>query len=214
MPGVAACLANEHVGQVTTIVQPVTLVMTGAESSGKTTLAEDIAEHFAVPWVPEFARSYLAHPRFKDRAHDYEAADVEAIARGQCRSEASARQQTSGLLVVDTDLLVILIWMRERFGSAPAWITESVQDAALPASDLRIDAPLPSERRYVLTAPEMQWQPDPLREHPDARMRLHLLYRQALQQNSLRFIEVVGGRRQRLEAVCRWLQETANNALP
>ncbi len=175
-----------------------TLVMTGAESSGKTTLAQDLAQHFAAPWVPEFARSYLAQSRFIDHPHDYSEADVEAIAAGQRSAEGTARAHCAGLLVVDTDLLVILIWMRERFGRVPEWIAESVRCAAQS----------PHERRYVLTTPEMPWAPDPLREHPDARVRLHLLYREALRENKLRFIEVVGDRKQRLEAVRRWLAET------
>ena len=175
-----------------------TLVMTGAESSGKTTLAQDIAQHFAAPWVPEFARSYLAQSRFIDRPHDYSEEDVEAIAHGQHCAEAAARAVCAGLLVVDTDLLVILIWMRERFGRVPEWITQSLRAAAQDAT----------ERRYVLTTPEMPWDADPLREHPNARMHLHLLYREALQQNALRFIEVVGDRQQRLAAVQQWLAET------
>ena len=183
---------------MSTALPATTLVMTGAESSGKTTLAQDLAQHFAAPWVPEFARSYLAQSRFIDHPHDYSAADVEAIAAGQRRAEATARAHCAGLLVVDTDLLVILIWMRERFGHVPDWIEDSVRSTAGASI----------ARRYVLTIPEMPWASDPLREHPDARVRLHLLYREALQQHNLRFIEVVGDRKQRLEAVRRWLSET------
>ncbi len=178
--------------------RPITLVMTGAESSGKTTLAQDLAQHFHAPWVPEFARSYLAQPRFIDHPHDYSKEDVEAIAEGQRCAEATARAGCAGLLVVDTDLLVILIWMRERFGHVPEWIAESVRAAAHG----------PTERRYVLTTPDMPWEADPLREHPGARERLHVLYREALRQNDLRCIEVVGDRQQRREAVRRWLAET------
>ena len=53
------------------------VVLTGAESTGKSLLAERLAAHFKAPWVPEFARSYA------DRAGILTLEDVEPIARGQ-----------------------------------------------------------------------------------------------------------------------------------
>ncbi len=182
---------------------PLTLVLTGAESSGKTTLAAALAGHFGVPWVPEFARSDLARRSrggSADRvsaegaaAADYSVDDVLAIAAGQQAAEADARAHCPGLLVVDTDLLVILIWLRERFGIAPAWI-----DAALQPQ---------RDRAYVLTKPDMPWEPDPLREHPLARDRLHGLYRGELLARGLDFLEVDGEPAQRLASVERWLRQ-------
>lgn len=171
-----------------------TLVLTGAESSGKTTLATALAAHFGAPLVPEYARSYLEGRA--SAAGDYSEADVLAIADGQRRAEATARAAHAGLLVADTDLLVILIWLRERYGRVPAWI-----DAELQPRD---------DRAYVLAVPDMPWQPDPLREHPHARMRLHGLYREALEGRGLPFIEVAGGHAQRLAAVVDWLARRAS----
>lgn len=189
--------------------QPFTLVLTGAESSGKTTLAADLAAHFGVPWVPEYARTYLAG-RAGVRAidatdpagtstdagtpsggDDYTEADVEAIGRGQQAAEHAARAAHGGLLVADTDLLVILVWMRERYGRVPAWIDAALQPAP--------------HRGYVLTSPDMPWAPDPLREHPHARERLHATYRAELQRRGLAFIEVGGSPEARVEAVARWV---------
>ncbi len=35
------------------------IVITGAESTGKSTLAENLAGHFSVPYIPEIAREYI-----------------------------------------------------------------------------------------------------------------------------------------------------------
>jgi nicotinamide riboside kinase len=71
--------------------------LTGAECTGKTTLARQLAEHFGATWVPEFAREYalrVARPLTVD--------DVEPIARGQRAAEDAA---TGDLIVLDTDLV-------------------------------------------------------------------------------------------------------------
>ena len=38
---------------------PRRILILGPESTGKSTLASDLAVHFDEPWVPEFAREYL-----------------------------------------------------------------------------------------------------------------------------------------------------------
>ncbi len=43
-----------------TVNKPFVITIVGAESSGKTMLAMKLAEHFKCPWVPEYAREYLA----------------------------------------------------------------------------------------------------------------------------------------------------------
>src|SRR3954468_20908711 len=58
------------------------VVLIGSESTGKTTLAEHLARHYAVSWVPEFVRDYAAN-----KGSLLEASDVEAIARGQVARE-------------------------------------------------------------------------------------------------------------------------------
>jgi nicotinamide riboside kinase len=54
------------------------VTIVGAESSGKTVLAKQLAAVLSCEWVPEFAREYLEN---LDRSYDFE--DLEAIARGE-----------------------------------------------------------------------------------------------------------------------------------
>ncbi|HEX7150219.1 MAG TPA: AAA family ATPase [Thermoanaerobaculia bacterium] len=84
----------------------------GAESTGKTTLAMKLAEHFATVWVPEYGREYaasvLAH------LHDYAwaAEDFARVARRQCELEDAAARQANRVLICDTDALATSIWHR------------------------------------------------------------------------------------------------------
>lgn len=144
----------------------------GPESTGKTALARALADHFGVGYVEEFARDYLA-----GRA-DYESADVEAIARGQMALEAGALIAGESPVILDTDLLVVRVWWEEKYGALPDWLTGAFA-AQLP-------------RRYLLTAPDLPWEPDPLRESPFDRERLFEVYRATLVAENQRF-DVVRG---------------------
>jgi len=68
--------------------KPFIITIVGPESSGKTTLARQLAAHYGCPWVPEYAREYL-----ESLGGMYEELDLEAIAQGQLE----AIYKTSGV---------------------------------------------------------------------------------------------------------------------
>lgn len=159
----------------------------GPESAGKTTLAKALAQRWRAPWVAEYAREYL-----RDRS-GYRIEHLAAIARGQMAREAQALARRPERLVLDTDLLVILVWWRERFGAPPQWL-----EAAF------LGQP---PRRYLLTRPDLPWQPDPLRESPRDRERLFDVYRAELEARCARFGIVSGFGPARLQsALAAWQQ--------
>ncbi len=144
----------------------------GPESTGKTTLCQTLGERFGVPWLVEYAREYLdGRPRYDER-------DLEAIAREQLRRERELLAETPGGVVLDTDLAVIFIWWRERFGHVPGWI------------DYAFSAQAP--RLYLLCRPDLPWEPDPLRESPGDLERLYRAYRYLLIERRLPFVEIGG----------------------
>lgn len=148
---------------------------TGPESAGKTTLCRRLAAAFGVPWLPEYAREHLAA-----RA-GYDETDVAAIAREHMRREAALVAGSTAGVVLDTDLSVILIWWRERFGPAPPWL-----EHAFAAQ---------SPRLYLLCRPDLPWQPDPLRETAGDRCRLlrhYRAYRDLLAERALPFVVIDG----------------------
>ena len=151
----------------------------GAESSGKTSLCRQLAAHFLVPWLPEYAREHLD-------GSSYDEEDVAAIAREQQRREMALLASGAKAVVLDTDLAVIWVWWRVKFGPPPAWLRDAFQ--AQPA------------RFYLLCRPDLPWQPDPLRESPGERWRLHRCYRTLLTTRRLPFAEVAGRGAVRAEA--------------
>jgi len=155
--------------------------MTGAESSGKTTLGECLAERLGALFVPEASRDLLTP------GAPYDEHDIIRIGQEQVRREEAAVQATPDWVVADTDLLVLRIWLAERFGLWPDTLGILWQKAA--------------PRLYVLTAPEMPWEPDPLRENSHDRERLHARYREWLVENNSAFIEVRGSVEERVDQV-------------
>lgn len=169
---------------------------TGAESTGKTTLCRRLAASFGVPWLPEYAREHLAGREC------YDEADVAAIAREQMRREAELVAGANAGLVLDTDLSVILIWWREKFGAPPEWL-----DQAFAAQSARL---------YLLCRPDLPWQADPLRETGGDRRRLlrhHGAYRDLLAQRGLPFVEIAGRGQARQNAASRAAVRCLGNRL-
>jgi nicotinamide riboside kinase len=126
------------------------IAIVGPESTGKSALAKSLSSHFDCPWVPEVARYFLEN---LDRP--YECKDVEAIAREQLAAEELAEAQNPPIMICDTNLLVIKIWMMHAWGHCPDWIIKNLES-----------------RKYTLTLLcdiDLPWEPDPLREHPHLR---------------------------------------------
>jgi nicotinamide riboside kinase len=144
----------------------------GPESSGKTSLAKALSLHYEVPWLPEYAREYL-----EGRAN-YSEQDLEEIAREQVTREVAIIGESPGLVILDTDLVVIAIWWKEVFGHIPNWVIDHLDSQ--------------SPRHYLLARPDLPWQADPLRVSPHDRERLFGLYRQLLHEKHFPTIEISG----------------------
>ena len=131
---------------------PQLIAVIGPESTGKSTLCEELSLTTGFPWVPEMARAYL-----EMHGPSYTASMVEEIALLQLDAEQKAIKENpnASIIICDTNLVVIAIWMQYAFNYCPAWILESL-----------------SQYNYeltLLTNIDFPWQPDPLREHPELR---------------------------------------------
>src|SRR5690349_22700276 len=94
------------------------IVVSGSESTGKTTLARDLAAWLGTAWVPEHSREYA-----EAKGAPLDVTDVEAIARGTLAAEtAVAAQARGGVLVLDTDLASTLVYARHYYDFRPAWV--------------------------------------------------------------------------------------------
>ena len=150
-----------------------TIVITGPESTGKTTLATQLAGYFNTQWLPEYARSYI--DRLK---RPYVENDLIAIAKGQVAAEDDIIKKANGIVFLDTSLEVIKIWSEVKYGRCHPWI---MQEAKRRKYGL-----------YLLCHPDIPWQFDPQRENPDNRNQLFNLYVNELTQQNTNFVNISG----------------------
>ena len=157
-----------------------TIVLTGPESSGKTTLARQLAEYFGTGWLPEFARGYLEK---LDR--EYVENDLLEIAKGQVASERAFAEGEKKTLIFDTSLEVLKIWSEVRFGRCHPYILENLRQR--------------KHGLYLLCRPDLPWEYDPQRENPGDRKELFHLYHSELTRLNVNFVEVRGRGKMRFE---------------
>jgi NadR type nicotinamide-nucleotide adenylyltransferase len=95
------------------------IVLTGPESTGKTTLAQRLAEYFNTRWVEEYGREHF------DKVHGkLTLDDISIIAKTQIEKEDAAARTANKILFCDTDLIVTQVWSEIYFKECPAWILE------------------------------------------------------------------------------------------
>jgi NadR type nicotinamide-nucleotide adenylyltransferase len=158
------------------------IVTIGPESTGKSTLCEELSAHFGVPWVPEFAREYL-----QERGMSYRYEDLLTIARGQLASEDRISASAGGgLLIIDTDMYVMKVWSEFVFGKCHEWILQQIVRR-------RYDL-------YLLCRPDLPWVKDSLREYPDPGTRelLYRIYQDCLVNQDLPWVDIRGDYPRRL----------------
>lgn len=139
-------------------------MVTGPESSGKTTLVDRLRVEYGVPTVSEFARTYLDH---LDRMYTYD--DLQKIAISQNTQEAAAHDRYP-IIICDTDIITIDIWSLKRFGKS-----------------IEVANQLEYQKYYLLCRPDIPWEYDPQRENPLDRQRLFEVYMQYLDERSLSY---------------------------
>jgi NadR type nicotinamide-nucleotide adenylyltransferase len=172
--------------------QVIKVAITGPESTGKSMLAGQLANHYRTAWVPEYAREFINR---LDRP--YNQADILEIAKGQIWSETAKSRQTSGLLFCDTELIVTKIWSEVKYGNCDPWILSRIKSHKY---DL-----------YLLCDIDIPWAEDPQREHPHMREFLFNLYKKELQLMELPFFIVSGLNHERLVNAIRIVDSFLNS---
>ena len=130
------------------------IVIIGPESTGKSTLCEQLAQHYETTWCPEFAREYLL-----TNGTDYTYEDLLNIAKGQLALEdeytamMSPSASSHSPLFIDTDMYVMKVWCEFVFGKCHRFILDQLVERKY---DL-----------YLLCQTDLPWVSDELREYPD-----------------------------------------------
>jgi NadR type nicotinamide-nucleotide adenylyltransferase len=162
---------------------PKKIVVIGPESTGKSTLCEQLAEKYQTQWVPEYAREYLLK---LGRPYDYD--DLLIIAKGQlAEEERLAHSIETPILFIDTDMYVMKVWCEFVFGKCHPFILDEIVKR-------KYDA-------YLLCNTDLPWVADELREYPDleSRERLYHMYRDLMINQQTPWADIQGGYQERLE---------------
>lgn len=160
------------------------VVLFGPESTGKTTLAQELANHYQTEWVPEYAREYLQEKWNKEQT-TCEPDDLIPIAEGQIRLENSLVVKANKLLICDTDLLETKVYSEAYYLGYCDPVLEKY--ALQNTYDL-----------YLLTSIDIPWEKDDLRDKPNERKRMFLYFKETLEKYDKKFVILNGDNGKRL----------------
>ena len=157
------------------------IVITGAESTGKSTLAQALSDHYGEPWTHEFVRGYVDQ---LDR--ELQPADLDSIARGQLALEDAGLEQAKRLVIHDTNIVSSIIYAQHYFGVTLEWVDACFRERKY---DL-----------YLFCMPDIPWKADEgQRESPEARAQLHRIFKTKLDSLKVPYVEIYGSKEERLQ---------------
>jgi len=165
------------------------IVIIGPESTGKSTLCQQLAQHYETVWCPEFAREYLLK-----NGTNYNYNDLLTIAKEQLNLEESYELKVNhskfeirnSKLFIDTDMYVMKVWCEYVFGKCHQYILDEIVNRKY---DL-----------YLLCDMDLPWVADELREYPNEQPRKELfnIYKDILTNQSTPWAIISGNNEQRL----------------
>ena len=174
------------------------VVIIGPESTGKSTLCEQLAQHYETRWCPEYARAWLLQ-----NGTNYTYEDLLTIANGQLsledeyteklENESEPLLESGGQipLFIDTDMYVMKVWCEFVFGKCHRFVLDNILKRKY---DL-----------YLLCNVDLPWTKDELREYPDLETRktLFRMYKDLLVNQSTPWALVSGTGEARLQSAIK-----------
>jgi nicotinamide riboside kinase len=159
------------------------IALFGPESTGKTTLAKQLAAYFETEWVPEFARDYLQE-KWEENQHICVAEDMMPIAYGQTALENEKLAAAEKYLFCDTNLMVTKVFSEMYYGFC---------DPLLHEAALKHEYDL-----FFLTDIDVPWEKDDIRDTPNGRETVFSAFKQTLIDTKKPFVILSGDKECRL----------------
>lgn len=167
------------------------IAVVGPESTGKSTISEQLAAHYHTIWVPEFARGYcerLTEPcTWQDEINMFQ---------GQIALEKQLLPNANQILICDTTFITVKIWSDYTFGKAPQEVLDE-----LPKHPYDL---------YLLMDIDLPWQEDPLRDFPHLREHFMDVWHKELQALNANYTVISGSEEQRLQNAIRTVNQYLN----
>jgi HTH-type transcriptional regulator, transcriptional repressor of NAD biosynthesis genes len=172
------------------------VAVVGSESTGKTTLCQDLAERYATAWVPEYGREYTIVKAENGQAGRWVSEEFVHIAREQQRREGEAARSANRLLFCDTDAFATRIWHERYMGfDLTSW--------PLAASKTSL---------YLIPFPDVPFVADAIRDSEHLRYWMYERFVEGCKANGYRYEVLEGSFEERLEqAVAAVERETASS---
>ena len=162
------------------------ICIVGAESTGKTTLAKDLAKHYKTTWVPEYGRQYTKEFVKNVWNYTWTKTDFMKIAKTQALLEDEAASSTNKLLVCDTDVFATSIWYKRYM------------DERSPEIEA-IAAKRPPIMLYIVPDPLTPFDQDGIRDGEAIRPWMHQEFIHSLEMWGKDYVLVSGNRQERVE---------------
>ena len=149
-----------------------TICLHGPESTGKSVLSEQLADHFGTAWTPEYGRVHC-----ELFGLELDAAGLVTIAEVQQAMIAASLPWCDRRLIADTDALTTAAWSIMILGHVP---------------DALVMAPLAD--LYLLTDIDVPWEDDGMRYFPEPERRRAFMQacREVLQRAGAHWVEISG----------------------
>ena len=156
------------------------IAIVGPESTGKSTMSQQLAKFYKVPWVPEYARYYCAA-----LTTDCTLQDEINMFHGQLALEEAvlATAQTD-FIICDTTFVTVKIWSDEMLGETPQIVLDALKNKPYDF--------------YLLLDIDLPWQDDPLRDFPHKRQHFMQVWHQELKSLNANY-QVISGIETRLQ---------------
>lgn len=149
------------------------IAVVGPESTGKSTISEQLATHYQTVWVPEFARGYCEKLTelctWQDEINMF---------NGQVALEEELLPKATKILICDTTFITVKIWSDYTFGRSPQEVLDEL--------------PRRTYDFYLLMDIDLPWQEDPLRDFPHLREHFMQVWHKELQALNANYSTISG----------------------